>query len=94
MNVELGTQWSTAERLLTWVRPECQEQNRQMLEEFRANSAQTAHFQNKLAIAAAKKAKRVTARAQKTQDNKQSSSKKVAATVTRRSKRLLVAEQN
>ena len=48
VGVEVGTKWITAERILTWIRPERQEHNRQLLETYRVASKQTKLFQMKL----------------------------------------------
>ena len=55
MGIEVGTDWTSAERLMTWVRPDRQQNNRKMLETYKATSEGTRRHNNKMAALAAKK---------------------------------------
>ena len=65
VGVELATDWTSAATIMTWVRPDRQESNRKMLEEYKATSDGTRKHNRKLA----KKAKKQTRKQKKHKKN-------------------------
>jgi hypothetical protein len=55
VGIEVGTDWTSAERIMTWVRPDRQQNNREMLETYKATSEGTRRYNKKMATLAAKK---------------------------------------
>ena len=55
VGLDIGTDWTSAERIMTWVRPDLQQNNRELLERYKATSEGTKRHNIKVAKLAKRK---------------------------------------